>query len=270
MSHINDPQYLSTQYKTAQNLNARIRLHQMFSVNDYGWFRWVFDHYRLPENARILELGCGPGLLWQENAARIPSGWDVTLSDFSPGMLSQARANLKETPHPFTFRVIDAQNIPYPAAHFDAVIANHFLYHVPDRSRAIAEICRVLRPGGRFYATTIGDNHMRALVRMVNRFDAKSDIIIHGNLFPFTLQNGAEQLAAAFEQIEVRHYPDELRITSAQPLMAYILSNARFSIPVDDALHDNLLRFIKAELAANDGVIVIPKENGMFIAARVV
>ena len=267
MPRINDPHYLRKQYQDAGNLNARIFLHRRFSVNNYGWFRWVFDQFDFPEDARVLELGCGPGLLWQENARRIPSGWEVTLSDFSPGMLSQARANLKDVPHPLAFEVIDAQNIPYPAAHFDAVIANHFLYHVPDRPRAIAEIRRVLKPDGKLYATTVGDHHMGEIVRLVNIFDPEGEIIIHGATFPFTLQNGGNQLRAAFERIEIRRYPDELRITEAQPLVDYILSSTRFSIPADDKLRAELLRFIESELTANDGVIVIPKESGMFLAA---
>ena len=266
MPRINDPDYLSAQYKTADNLSARIRLHRRFSVNDYGWFRWVFDRFDLPETARILELGCGPGLLWQENAQRVPAGWEITLSDFSPGMLAQARRSLKGVSRPFDFAVIDAQHLSCPPARFDAVIANHFLYHVPDRPRTIAEIRRVLKPGGKLYATTVGDNHMGALTRLVERFDAQSEIVIHGRSFPFTLQNGSDQLRAAFAAVKIHRYPDELRVTEAWPLAEYILSSTRFSVPPGDRLRADLLRFLELELAARDGVIVIPKESGIFIA----
>jgi 16S rRNA G1207 methylase RsmC len=51
----------------ASNLNARIRLHQMFSTNKVGWQRWLFDQFKLPPQGRILELGCGAGTLWLEN-----------------------------------------------------------------------------------------------------------------------------------------------------------------------------------------------------------
>ena len=55
--------------------------------------------------------------------------------------------------------VIDAQSIPFARWSFDAVIANSMLYHVPDRARALAEIQRILKPSGRFYASTIGEQH---------------------------------------------------------------------------------------------------------------
>ena len=92
MHKLNDPDYLlNEQYQDAGNLNARIRLHIEFSTNKYGWFPWVFDRYDLPEKCRILELGCGPGDLWGENMHRISPGWEITLSDFSPGMLEKAQ-----------------------------------------------------------------------------------------------------------------------------------------------------------------------------------
>ena len=62
-----DQEYLKQEYRDATNLNARIRLHQRFSLNPYGWLRWVFDQLDLPSECRILELGCGPGNLWLEN-----------------------------------------------------------------------------------------------------------------------------------------------------------------------------------------------------------
>ena len=71
-------------------------------------------------------------------ASRIPAGWSITLSDFSPGMLDAAWRNLVVTGRAFQFKEIDAQSIPFEDETFDAVIANHMLYHVPDRPKAIA------------------------------------------------------------------------------------------------------------------------------------
>ncbi len=89
-----DPDYLKhDQYKNAARLSARAYLHSAFSRNPYGWFKWLFDHYDLPPNARILELGAGAGWLWQGNAARIPAGWQITLSDFSTGDAGRAAAH---------------------------------------------------------------------------------------------------------------------------------------------------------------------------------
>ena len=68
-----DPQTLE-QYRNAANLRARIDLHRRFSTSPISWNRWVFDQMRLPEGARVLELGAGTGLLWSENRDRLPGG----------------------------------------------------------------------------------------------------------------------------------------------------------------------------------------------------
>src|SRR6185436_17970705 len=126
-----DPEYLKhEQYKDSSRLQARARLHADYNRNPYGWFEWMFDLYSgLPDNARILELGAGAGWLWLKTWQRIPNGWDITLSDFSPGMVAEQRSNLAQIPRPFRYEEIDAQTIAYPDASFDAVIANHMLYH---------------------------------------------------------------------------------------------------------------------------------------------
>jgi ubiquinone/menaquinone biosynthesis C-methylase UbiE len=175
MSKIIDQTYLLTdQYKDATNLDARIRLHQLFSTNKYGWHRWCFDQYALPAEAYVLEIGCGPAHLWTANLDRVPPGWRITLSDFSSGMLEQAQRNVN-CASPFDFKIVDAQAIPFEADTFDAVIVNHMLYHVPDRARALAEMRRVLKPGSTIYLATNGLKHLRELDDLQRRFDPEAN-----------------------------------------------------------------------------------------------
>jgi ubiquinone/menaquinone biosynthesis C-methylase UbiE len=265
MSEINDQDYLrEKQYRDASNLNARIRLHVEFSTNKYGWFRWVFDQYELPARARVLELGCGPGDLWLENINRIPKGWQITLSDFSPGMLAQSQEKLSILADMIKFKQIDAQSIPYEDDQFDIVIANHFLYHVPDRSKALSEIRRVLKPGGRFYATTIGVNHMKELPELVARFDPENGSFLKSDEIPFNMENGEAQIRKYFSEVEERRYQDELRIRDVDVLVDYIFSGMRLGLNASQ--RDDLTAFIHREMAANGGLINIHKDSGMFIA----
>src|SRR5262245_7631139 len=160
MDRLTNPTYLKSQYKTADNLNARIQLHELYSTNTYPWTDWLFDQWVLPAASRILEVGCGPAYMWPQLLERIPPGWEVILSDISPGMVGQAREALAGVGPQFRFAQSDIQRLPWLEGTFDAVIANHMLYHVPDRPRALAEIRRVLKPGGKLYAATNGDSHM--------------------------------------------------------------------------------------------------------------
>ena len=265
MSNLNNPDYLlNQQYKNGANLNARVNLHARFSTNPYGWFHWVFDHYHLFTGCQVLELGCGTGETWQANLARIPSGCDIILSDFSAGMLDQARQNLAGS-CPFAFKVIDAQSIPYADARFDIVIANHMLYHVPDRKQALAEIRRVLKPGGTLFATTIGGQHLQEMFALPYRFDPERAVDQLKAANEFLLENGAAQLQAFFQHVEMERYPDSLHITEAEPLVDYLLSSFRFSEFGDRRAE--LLAFIERELESRGGAIEIIKDSGIFVSS---
>ncbi len=147
---VGDPRDLrEDQYKDSSNLRARGALHARFSTNPHGWFRWVWDHVDLPQRSRVLELGSGPGVLWTGELHRVPDQCRVVLSDNSAGMVREARERLRSESR-FRFAVLDAQAIPFAAGAFDAIIANHMLYHVPDLSRTLSEIHRVLRPLHRY------------------------------------------------------------------------------------------------------------------------
>ena len=269
MSKRTDAHFLKTdQYRDAGNLDARAELHRRFSTNPQGLHRWVFDHLDLPAEARVLELGSGPGWLWSSNLERIPAGWDITLSDFSPGMVKEARQNLAHGGRMFTFRVVDAQDIPLPDASFDAVIANHMLYHVPDRARALHEIARVLRPGGRLFASTIGENQNHEMYELISDFLGQR-VNSPSQTWPFTLQNGAPQLAEIFAEVTRIDYDDDLRVTEVEPLIAYVFSMGGFiDLAVLEARRAEFAAFLAGRMAEDGGAIHISKESGLFIAHK--
>jgi SAM-dependent methyltransferase len=267
MSHLSDQdRLLERQYRTPVNLQARMELHRRFGTGQGSWFRWLLDRMEIPPRARILELGCGTGTLWRENLERIAPDWEIELSDLSEGMLAEARRNLERAGHRFRFRRIDAQDIPFADVSLDVVIANHMLYHVPDRGKALAEIRRVLRPGGRFYAATNGRNHMRELRQLLARFvpERARDVgLMPGELFG--LESGREQVAAFFGEVTVLRKPNPLVVTEAEPLVAYVLSLTAESNRIGDRVEE-LTAWAQAELDAH-GAIRITTDSGL-IAAR--
>ncbi|WP_416144337.1 hypothetical protein [Planococcus koreensis] len=82
---------LIEQYHNASNLEARIKLHELYSLNKKDWFTWLFEQYQIDSGSKLLELGCGDGTFWAKNEQFIPNDWNVVLSDFSPGMLADAQ-----------------------------------------------------------------------------------------------------------------------------------------------------------------------------------
>jgi ubiquinone/menaquinone biosynthesis C-methylase UbiE len=266
VSNFTDQNYLKTdQYKDATNLNARVTIHDRFSTNPYGWFNWVFDTLvRMPADSRVLELGSGSGLLWKSSIDRIPAGWRITLSDFSPGMLDAAWRNLVVTGRAFQFKEIDAQSIPFEDETLDVVLANHMLYHVPDRKKALTEIKRVLKPGGHLIATTVGEKHLHEITDWFRRIHEAT--VWESFVVDFTLENGMEQLQPFFSQVALSRYEDNLQVTELQPLLDYILSGIRVQeLPKEklDLLRQNLEKELQEK-----GSIFITKDSGLFDAIK--
>ncbi|MDJ0857634.1 MAG: methyltransferase domain-containing protein [Dinoroseobacter sp.] len=97
----------------------------------------------LRPGSRVLDLCCGHGNI---SEALLKDGHAVTGLDFSDTMLMLARARIPGG----DFQKGDAQNLPFEDNSFDAVICGFGLMHVPDQPAALAEIARVLHPGGEF------------------------------------------------------------------------------------------------------------------------
>ena len=192
-----DQRYLrDDQYRTADKLQARIRLHEKFSTNPYPWPRWVYDQLDLHAGQTVLEVGCGPGDLWRSNLDRLPAGLKVWLGDYSHGMVNQARQH--QAAHPqFGFLNLDVQAVPLQTACVDLVIANHMLYHVPDIRAALLEIQRVLKPGGCFVAATNGDRHMGELRKIVRQFNPNYSGV--APVARFSLESAPAQLLGVSE-----------------------------------------------------------------------
>ncbi len=271
MTNSSNTDYLRThQYASGSNLNARIRVHQLYSTNPKGLPQWIFEHMTLPSQADVLEVGCGIGNQWMSLTDPVPTGWKITLTDFSAGMLAEVEQNLAGKLPNLTFQVADAQGLPFPDASFDAIVANHMLYHVPDRPKALAEFRRVLRPGGKLFAATNGKHHMTALYAMADRFglEAASVATVAFRVGSFSLENGAEQLAPFFTSVRMEPYHDSLEITDARHLVDYLAS------VLPDELLDEDLRKLEAfqKWAENEieveGAIHIPKAAGLFIATK--
>jgi SAM-dependent methyltransferase len=229
---MSDAKLRDAQYASSGRFDARVRIHAKYGTNKTPWPIWLFSQYRFPSAARIIEFGCGNGLLWKVNAFRIDPDWRITLTDFSDGMLDSAKAATAGIQGSFDYRVVDVSSFDTCAAYYDVAVANHMLYHIADRADAIMRMRNCLRASGAsrdtgiLYASTVGEGNMEELKELVREFTGNDSYaqVISSITDSFSLENGAAQLGSAFGDVDRIDYEDSLDITDADDLVDYVLS----------------------------------------------
>ena len=295
ISAINSDKNWTQQYENASNLRARIAIHELFSTNKEGWMPWFFKELKQElsmmssnyknynkkisneniselsnldlkqPNIKILELGCGDGSRWNKNFNHIPSNWEITLTDFSDGMLKDAKKNLGEKRSRFNFKIVNAENIPFEEESFDAVIANHMLYHVPNINKALKEINRVLKSEGILFASTVGKNHMKEIREIISTFDIYSLTSESWEITDsFQLENGLKIVSEYFNMVELKRYKDNLKVTDPVYILDYI-----FSMPGNNKVNLSSKDLKKIYYYLEDNIkekenIYITKDTGYF------
>lgn len=258
------------QYETPQNFNARVYLTGKFKTNSETWHQWIFKHLPTGENLKVLELGCGTGLFWRLNQFNVPKSWQITLSDYSPGMLETTKQNMQKVDLSFSYEIVNATDLQYEDYSFDIIIANLMLYHIPDRNKALSGIARILKMNGIFITATFGNQNMLELNQILDNYlksIGKSKPVRNN---PFSLENGYEQLVPHFSKIELLKYDDHLEITEVEPVINYFLSFndiQRGYVLLEKEDICGFRNILTAELAKNS-LLKVTKDTGMFYCEK--
>ena len=243
-----------TQYATDANLAARQRLwNESHREPAFDLFEWVLS--LVPARGRTVEVGCGNG----SYLARRPGAVGV---DLSMGMLASVTSA-----NPLVNA--DAQCLPFTDGAFDVVLAPHMLYHVPDRRAAAHELRRITRRGGVCVAVTNGGNARHQLKSLVESVVGNGWRWARDPEAEFKLENGAEQLAVAFESVERLDAPTVTTyVTDPDLLAAYVGSiadayEASAGVPWSTVV--DACRARATDVIERDGAFVITGAVGAFV-----
>lgn len=204
-------------YKTTKNLSTRAGFVARYS--NRNWFAFVADHMA-PLSGQVLDVGCGVGWYWQASAAR----WDferLVLVDQSQAMCDAVRERLAPLYQIETHQA-DAAAVPLADASCAAVVAMHMLYHVRDVPAALAEMWRVLKPGGRLILTSVGDGDLGPLSALSREIlgSAGSDIVEGA----FGTAKAKSYLGQALGTFQHHPYSDVYAVDDAESVVDYVSS----------------------------------------------
>lgn len=230
-----------------------------------AWHRWgpflgdwlgeatetMFDLARIGPGSRVLDIAAGAGEQSISAARRVGESGYVLATDIAPALLDRAAADARAAGlSNLETRELDGEALDtLPAGSFDAAISRVGLIYFPDQQRALAGMCRALRPGGRVAAIVYSTPERNAFFSIpvkIIRERAKLPPPLPGQPGPFSL--GAEGvLEAAFAKaglrdIEVRKVPSPVKLPSAAECV-------RFERESFGALHQMMVALSEAERA---------------------
>jgi SAM-dependent methyltransferase len=235
---------LSSEYASTSPLQVRIDTHARHSERDDDPVAAVLDALALTGTEALADIGCGDGRFLAHLATHGHRGRLVGL-DTSTAMVAAA-AQL-----PGVDGVLgNAENLPFDDDEFEATTARHMLYHVPDPDRALRELRRVTRPGGRVIVTV---NHPATCARTrqlvcdratEHGLTPVADMVntVHSGTLP-TL------MSAVFGDIGIHRYDNALAFDTAPPLIRF--AEALFSfcgIDADSHCRADILDAVTADI----------------------
>jgi ubiquinone/menaquinone biosynthesis C-methylase UbiE len=103
----------------------------------------------LPENASVLEIACGTGIVTRRLRDSVPTSTKIVATDLNEAMIDYAKPKFGSDEN-VEWKTADATELPFADASFDAVVCQFGLMFFPDKPRAAGEVYRVLKPGGSF------------------------------------------------------------------------------------------------------------------------
>jgi ubiquinone/menaquinone biosynthesis C-methylase UbiE len=260
--------------ETTNDLLTRIDIHQRYGSRDID--AWMLDLLRPAPGSRILDVGCGAGkqcFLFDEHL-----GGQATIvgGDVSPELLAKARQENARRGNRIEFRELDFNAaFPFEAGGFDLLSCCFAIYYAADVGRTVAEMERVLRPGGRLFTTGPMPENKRLFYDVIAEATGRSIPPMPGS--SRYASEILETLRRRFDRVEVHVFENPLTFHDAAPFMDYV----RASLSEDRKLwgdffrggddFDQVLRAIERNAAGRlgrDGSLVMTKVVGGFVAHK--
>ena len=263
-----DVQYLrEVQYRDSTQVAKRANLHVAYRTAPQSGFDWFAPKAEWQPGQSVLDVGCGPGYLWEHIAAIAPEGLRLTLSDLSTGMVDEACARAVATGRfaAVEGRVADARELPFADGTFDVVVSTYALYHVPEPATAVAELARVVSDDGTVAIMTNGPGHLREIQDV--RTSVFGERAAYDVNMTFAPALAAGLLIEHFDDVTWSRYDDTLLVTDVDDLLAFMTS----SPPATEATSAQVeaMRTISlARMERGGGVFSVSKDTGALICRR--
>ena len=236
------------------------------------WARELVNLVAPAAGERVLDVGCGTGVVARTAAEAVGPGGSVTGVDVNEGMLATARARAPQGGASLEWRQEDASALPFSDGAFDVVLSQQALQFVPDPGAVLSEIRRVLRPGGRTGLNVLGSVRLNpaylALAEVLEQHAGKDAGAMMRSPFPewSTDELREDLVGAGFREVQVRVDVRAVRFPSAGEFLRQEALSSPLGATImgmDDAALQEMIRAAEDRLRdrRDDYGLVFPMET---------
>jgi SAM-dependent methyltransferase len=218
------------------------------------------EHLPRLRGARVLDVGSAAG---PYVPATLECARELVALDIAVGRVASVDERAARV-------CADVEALPFRNGIFDAAMAMHMLYHVPDIRAAACELRRVLADGGVLYAFTNSERAQWELAELLDRNGCDPSAGGDFGSLRFSNENGAELLRAGFDDVELLELTDStLVVHDAEQIVDEIERNRYLYEPGlrDGVTWDELIDAIRRDAQAiieRDGAFVMSENHGLF------
>lgn len=260
--------------ETTDDLARRINIHSQFGSRDID--QWMLEILDLQPGIKILDVGCGSGKQCFSFFHHLQGNVQITGTDVSESLLTDAREKNKAIDDAVDFRFLDFnQRFDLPENHYDLISACFAIYYAQDIPFTLSEMHRLLVPGGRLFTTGPMPSNKQLFYDIIKEATGKPIPPMPGSSRYASEIYGTMQ--ALFSKTEQHIFENPLTFDSVEPFMVYTRASMSEDRKLWNSLfqtHDefeNVMAAIEKTAQKHlerDGKLVMTKVVGGFIATK--
>lgn len=233
--------------------------------NELTYDNWLFEKIELQPDQKVLELGCGSGSFWLNHQESIINHQNISICDMDEEIIEKGKTCLNEANLELDIQLVNFNKLPYENNTFDKVIADHVFYHLKKLDAVLDQIMRVLKPGGKLLATSLGENHIRVLENFLQVFDDRISLPTKTLKTTFGVGSGAKKLSQ-YGSLKIEVFDNVICYNSGKDIYDLVMKLKPYS-NIENYINEyNKAKFISFvdQIIENQGVFAIEIQTILF------
>lgn len=265
-----DPDTLAHSMQLVRKINHSVRAYRVFQQNGAAnLYPWEFDRMQMKPGERILDAGCGVGMLWRHSWERIPENLQVDLMDLHENKLTKLRTYYRERKDllapgvQLSFRHENVETAALDGC-YDQILMAFVMNYLEHTQETLRKINHLLVPGGMLNVVMDYDTQKLEEIDALYEGFAGTACLQNRNQKKMQRRKEWEQaLNSCFSKIECHVFQNDLTFTVVEELYRYLMDSYRELVQELETSGTDFIAYLR-KVMAQKGKIVLHSQVRMY------